>query len=216
MDIFRENNSKIKKIFNPKRSSKNNPDDHNPTNPESGRTLDRIVNAKEEARRQWEETQENFERRRREHEEKMIEMEKQEVLRREKEIRDQQDDLDEQRRNNRIIQEKFTDQIKALERKLEEYKLSHKMSEETLEDEISKKEDKLSEVKSSLEQRIEAMMITTPDESIAPTAPPRSINSSLNHSGDMYPTLPVTPNLSEPSPQMSHSSRSDSPSDCSV
>ncbi|CAB4070073.1 unnamed protein product [Lepeophtheirus salmonis] len=100
---------------------------------QAGHTLDRIMNAKEEARRKWDEERENFERSRRNHEVKMIDMEKSEVIRREKEIREMQE--------------------AHFKKKLEEYKIGHKVEEEKLEDELVKEEDKLSEVKASLEKK---------------------------------------------------------------
>merc|ERR1712018_478184 len=92
-------------------------------------TLGRIVNAKEEAQRSWEQEQVEFANRRREHEIKMIEM----------------------RRKNKVIQDKVAEQIQILQQKLEEYKLEHKAQEESLEDEIVAKEDVISNVKESLE-----------------------------------------------------------------
>eukprot|EP00096_Caligus_rogercresseyi_P007295 TRINITY_DN2511_c0_g1_i1.p1 TRINITY_DN2511_c0_g1~~TRINITY_DN2511_c0_g1_i1.p1 ORF type:complete len:212 (-),score=75.51 TRINITY_DN2511_c0_g1_i1:339-974(-) len=211
MDLFDGKKSKIKNIFSNKRGSKVSTDES--PGDQSGHTLDRIMTAKEEARRKWNEERENFERSRRTHELKMIDMEKAEVIRREKEIREQQDALDEQKRKNKLIQEKFVDQIKTLQEKLEEYKIAHKADEEKLEDDLVQEEDKLSAVKGSLEKRIEcleAAAAAAVDATNHPSAPP----------DDLYPTIPALMSLSDynasVSPQMSRSSRSDSLSDCSA
>ncbi|QQP41099.1 Uncharacterized protein FKW44_015361, partial [Caligus rogercresseyi] len=123
------------------------------------------------ARRKWNEERENFERSPSNPRTQMIDMEKAEVIRREKEIREQQDALDEQKRKNKLIQEKF------------EYKIAHKADEEKLEDDLVQEEDKLSAVKGSLEKRIEcleAAAAAAVDATNHPSAPP----------DDLYPPSP--------------------------
>jgi len=147
-------------------------------------TLGRIVNAKEEAQRSWEQEQVEFANRRREHEIKMIEMEQTEVKRREVEVRKLGDDLIEIRRKNKVIQDKVAEQIQILQQKLEEYKLEHKAQEESLEDEIVAKEDVISNVKESLEIRMKAVELEIQDFSDS------KLSEEESQRAKMYPTIP--------------------------
>jgi len=147
-------------------------------------TLGRIVNAKEEAQRSWEQEQVEFANRRREHEIKMIEMEQTEVKRREVEVRKLGDDLIEIRRKNKVIQDKVAEQIQILQQKLEEYKLEHKAQEESLEDEIVAKEDVISNVKESLEIRMKAVELEIQDFSDS------KLSEEESQRATMYPTIP--------------------------
>lgn len=186
----------------------------------TGKTLDRLVNAKEEAQRRWVEQQDEFVRRRRDHEMRMIAMEATEADRREEEIRRRIEGLDEQKRKNRLVQEAVAEQLKSLEEKLHEYKVRHKADEESVEDEIATLEDTLAEVKVSLERRkrdleaevqAEAVATTTTttttslsttslpaaalsEQPSAPPAPglhPDGGDGSSEDGGSVYPTLPV-------------------------
>eukprot|EP00094_Tigriopus_californicus_P013369 TCALIF_12930-PA protein Name:"Protein of unknown function" AED:0.22 eAED:0.22 QI:129/0.5/0.66/1/1/1/3/178/257 len=188
--------SKMKRLF-PNRKSKTSPTIEHPSEmTQSGHTLDRIVNAKEE---------EDFARKRQEHEMKMIAMEEAEVARREEEVRKRNDELDDQKRKNRMVQEAVAAQIRTLQEKLDEYKINHKSEEEALEDEITTLEDTLTDVKTSLEKRKftlqeEMMAVATANSPSsmgahsslsschAPSAPTLSLNTSGDH---MYPTLPA-------------------------
>jgi len=147
-------------------------------------TLGRIVNAKEEAQRSWEQEQVEFANRRREHEIKMIEMEQTEVKRREVEVRKLGDDLIEIRRKNKVIQDKVAEQIQILRQKLEEYKLDHKAQEESLEDEIVTKEDVIANVKESLEIRMKAVELEIQDCSDS------KLSEEESQRATMYPTIP--------------------------
>lgn len=197
--------SKMKRLF-PNRKSKTSPTIEHPSEmTQSGHTLDRIVNAKEEARKKWLEQQEDFARKRQEHEMKMIAMEEAEVARREEEVRKRNDELDDQKRKNRMVQEAVAAQIRTLQEKLDEYKINHKSEEEALEDEITTLEDTLTDVKTTLEKRKftlqeEMMAVATANSPSslgahsslsschAPSAPTLSLNTSNDH---MYPTLPA-------------------------
>ena len=143
-------------IFQPKKRP-------NSQEEQSTDSLGRIVNAKEEAQRSWEQEQVEFANRRREHEIKMIELEQTEVKRREVEVQKLGDDLIEIRRKNKVIQNKVSEQIQILQQKLEEYKLEHKAQEESLEDEIVAKEDVIANVKESLEIRMKAVELEIQD-----------------------------------------------------
>eukprot|EP00095_Tigriopus_kingsejongensis_P010270 maker-scaffold494_size155699-snap-gene-0.21 protein:Tk10270 transcript:maker-scaffold494_size155699-snap-gene-0.21-mRNA-1 annotation:"multispecies: rna-binding protein" len=213
LDIFGHglgDGGKMKRLF-PNRKSKHSPTIEHPSEmAKSGHTLDRIVNAKEEARKQWLEQQEDFARKRQEHEMKMIAMEEAEVSRREEEVRKRNDELDDQKRKNRMVQEAVAAQIRTLQEKLDEYKISHKSDEESMEDEITTLEDTLTDVKSSLEKRKRAlqdemMAVATSNSPSslgahsslssghAPSAPTLSLTS---HGDGMYPTLPAQGPLS--------------------
>lgn len=190
--------SKMKKLFNPgKRSnSKASPTIEHPSElAASGHTLDRIVNAKEEARKKWLEQQEDFARKRQEHEMRMIAMEETEVARREQEVRQRNDDLDDKKRKNRMVQDAVAAQIRTLQEKLDEYKISHKSEEESLEDSITCLEDTLSDVKMSLEKRKRAledeMLRPLHAHGHSPSAPSYDGSNSSENEDHMYPTLPV-------------------------
>lgn len=159
-----------------------------PTTPTTD-TLHRIVNAKEEARRRWEEEQELFDRRKREHELKMVEIERAEVTRREEEIRRRNEELDERRRKNRLVQDTVAEQLRSLQMKLEEYKVKHKEDEELLEDDITTLEDKLLEVKSTLEERIRNLQLDDTSKFGSPPSAPHP--DDYDGASGAYPTLPV-------------------------
>jgi len=168
-------------IFHPKKRP-NSQELQSPTAPTD--TLGRIVNAKEEAQRSWEQEQVEFANRRREHEIKMIEMEQTEVKRREVEVQKLGDDLIEIRRKNKVIQNKVAEQIQILQQKLEEYKLEHKAQEESLEDEIVAKEDVIANVKESLEIRMKAVELEIQD------CADSKLSDEESQRATMYPTIP--------------------------
>lgn len=203
--MIQTNNNKMKKlnIFNSKKNSRvgqhgdqNSPTAESPT----GDTLNRIVSAKEEAKKKWEGEQVEFRRRQREHQLQMIEIEQAEVKRREEEVRRLGEELDDVRYKNRKIHDTVQAQIEMLKHKLDDYKVEHKKAEETLEDDIATKEDMLVDVKATLEKRMKSLEDDYDNEEEGggikkPSAPLLTQESQESYDEQrnsmMYPTLPV-------------------------
>jgi len=181
-------------------------------------TLHRIVNAKEEAQRRWEEEQEEFRKRQRDHEIKMIEIEQAEVDRRQKEVQKLNFLHDDTRRKNQQIQDKIVEQIEILKGKLEEYKIEHENQETSILEDIASKTDLLFTVQESLDRRKKTLEIDLDED-----------NYKI---GSLYPTIEITttdgPNMSggiasnqwdselKQSPQLSNDSIGSNSSDSSV
>lgn len=118
------------------------------------------------------------------------------VSRREEEVRRRNEDLDDRRRKNRMVQDAVSQQIRTLQEKLDEYRVNHKAEEESIEDEISALEDTLSEVKITLEKRRTALELemgtpSAPATSSGSASGDYSDNSTIPSSAptDLYPQM---------------------------
>jgi len=220
-------------IFGNKRASR----EELPTTPSAPTdTLNRIVNAKEEAQRKWEADEEEHKRKKRDYEISMIEMEQAEVKRRDKEIEKLNILLQDTRRKNQQIQDKVNEQMEILKVKLEEYKMDHKKHEDSIEDDIAAKTEKKCQVQSSLDQRKKALEIDFQSDGIdgveqenydeaytSSVYPSISLNTMVLEDSAQTQPSPPPPYVGERSqffmsrsPQLSNDSRTDSSDTTSI
>jgi len=120
----------------------------------AGNTLDKLVRDKEGVRKRLEDEEKEFIIRKREYVTNLIHIEKQEIERRERELDSKTAELQEKRRLNQQVKDKYEEQMRLLQKSFEEVKSEHAKTETEMEADIAILNDKLNQVRLSLQEKV--------------------------------------------------------------